>query len=90
MAILSMDVMNIHCWLLLLDGVYTTNRHGKGRFQYVSAPLSDELTSLVHTIGHRIARFLERQGILERDMEQSYLTLQEDDDPMAQIHEDSK
>ena len=33
------------------------------------------LTSLVHTISHRIARFLERQGLLERDMEQSYLTL---------------
>ena len=66
----------------LLDGVYTTNRHGKRRFQYVSAPLSDKLTSLVHTICHRIAHFLERQGILERDMEQSYLALEEDDDLM--------
>ena len=73
--------LNVHFHMLLLDGVYTTNRHGKGRFQYVSAPLSDELTSLVHTISHRIACFLERQGILERDMEQSYLTLEEDDDP---------
>ena len=40
----------------------------------------------MHTISHRIARLLERQGILERDMEQSYLTLDEDDDPMGQIH----
>ena len=39
----------------------------------------------MHTISHRIARFLERQGLLERDMEQSYLTLEEDDDPMGQI-----
>ena len=70
---------------MLLDGVYTTNQYGKRRFQYVSAQLSDELTSLVHTISHRIARFLERQGILERDIEQSYLTLEEDDDPMGQI-----
>ncbi len=78
--------LNVHFHMLLLDGVYTTNRHGKRRFQYVRAPLSDELTSLVHTISHRIARFLERQGLLERDMEQSYLTLEEDDDPMSQIH----
>ena len=63
--------------------------HGKRRFQYVSAPLSDELTHLVHTISHRIARFLERQGLLERDMEQSYLILEEDDDPMSQIHRHS-
>ena len=70
---------------LLADGVYTTNRYGKHRFQYVSAPLSDEITGLVHTISHRIACFLERQGMLERDMEQSYLTLEEDDDPMGQI-----
>jgi hypothetical protein len=66
-------------------GVYTINRYGKRRFQYVSAPLSDELTSLVHTISHRIVRFLERQGILERDMEQSYLTFEDDDDLMGQI-----
>ena len=36
-------------------------------------------------LSHRTARFLERQGLLERDMEQSYLTLEEDDDPMGQI-----
>ena len=77
--------LNVHFHMLLLDGVYTTNRYGKRRFQYVRAPLSDELTGLVHTISHRIARLLERQGLLERDMEQSYLTLEEDDDPMQQI-----
>jgi len=54
--------LNVHFHMLLLDGVYTTNRHGKRRFQYVSTTLSDELTHLVHTISHRIARFLERQG----------------------------
>ena len=67
--------LNVHFHMLLLDGVYTTNRYGKHRFQYVSSPLSDEFTGLVHTISHRITRFLERQGMLERDMEQSYLAL---------------
>ena len=67
--------LNVFFHMLLLDGVYTTSRYGKHWLQYASAPLSDELTSLVHTIRHRIARFLERQGMLERDIEQSYLTL---------------
>jgi hypothetical protein len=44
------------------------------------------LTELVHTIGHRVAAFLEREGILERDEENSYLTLDEgDEDPMRQV-----
>jgi hypothetical protein len=77
--------LNVHFHMLLLDGVYTTNRHGKQRFQYVHAPLSSELNSLLYTISQRIARYLERQGLLERDMEQSYLTLDEDDDSLGTL-----
>lgn len=36
--------------------------------------LPDELTQLTHTLARRIGRFLERQGLLERDTEQGYLT----------------
>ncbi|ECM6147938.1 IS91 family transposase, partial [Escherichia coli] len=28
---------------------------------------------LTHTIAHRVGRYLERQGLLERDVENSYL-----------------
>ena len=49
--------LNVHFHMLLLDGVYTIIRHGKRRFQYVSTPLSDELTHLVHTISHRMPVF---------------------------------
>ena len=66
-------ILNAHFHMPLLGRVYTTNRYGKCRFQFASALLLSELTSLVHTIGHRIARFLERQDLLERDMEQNYL-----------------
>ena len=31
--------------------------------------MRDELSQLTHTIAHRIARYLERQGLLERDIE---------------------
>ncbi len=38
------------------------------------APTNDELTHLTHTIAHRVARYLERQGLLERDTGHTYLT----------------
>jgi hypothetical protein len=44
------------------------------------------LTELVHRITHRVAGFLEREGILERDEENSYLNLAEGaEDPMQQV-----
>ncbi len=56
------------------------------RFRWVKAPTSVELTRLTHTIARRIARFLERQGLLERDAENSYLTSDgADEDPMNQL-----
>ena len=61
--------------MLFLDGVYLDVVNGSpARFLWVKAPTSDELTRLVHTIAQRIARFLERQGLLEQDAEQGYLT----------------
>jgi hypothetical protein len=52
----------------------------------VKAPTSAELTRLVHTIAHRVGRFLERQGLLERDMENSYLASDSvEDDPMTPL-----
>jgi len=56
------------------------------RFHRVKAPGLKELTKLVHTISHRVARFLERRGLLERDEEDSYLTLDCLDEPMHQLH----
>ncbi len=44
------------------------------RFRWVKAPTSAELTQLTHTIAQRVGRFLERQGLLERDAENSYLS----------------
>jgi hypothetical protein len=44
------------------------------------------LTELVQTISHRVVGYLERQGILERDEENSYLNLEEGaEDPMQQV-----
>ena len=61
--------------MMFLDGVYAENKQGKPRFFRVNAPVPDKLSALLHTISHRVARFLECKGVLERDIENSYLQL---------------
>ncbi|MCU7850225.1 MAG: IS91 family transposase [Candidatus Thiodiazotropha sp. (ex Lucinoma kastoroae)] len=78
--------LNIHFHMLFLDGVYVDSPNGAARFRWVKAPSSAELTQLAHTIAYRVGRFLERQGLLERDAENSYLASDVvDDDPMHQL-----
>lgn len=78
--------LNVHFHMLFLDGVYTTMPWGKSRFHRTSAPNQRELANLVYTLSHRVAGFLEREGILERDTENSYLNLEQaDEDPMQQV-----
>lgn len=67
--------LNVHFHMLFVDGVYADNS-GKQRFQSVQAPSYADLHRLVHTLSHRIARYLERQGLLERDSENTWLTLE--------------
>ena len=70
--------------MLFLDGVYIDAP--KTKFKRVMAPSHEELVQLVHTVSHRIARFLERRGLLVRDAENAYLDLQpEDESPMDTI-----
>ena len=59
--------------MLFLDGVYIERPDGSLRFRWVKAPTSAELAGLTQTLARRIGRFLERQGLLERDAENSYL-----------------
>jgi ribosomal protein S27E len=70
--------LNIHFHMLLLDGVYTGGHaaQDKPRFQRVKAPDRAELEQLVYTISERTGRYLERQGLLERDLDNSYLALE--------------
>ncbi|ROO22377.1 transposase, partial [Salinisphaera orenii YIM 95161] len=78
--------LNLHFHMLFLDGVYVERPDGRVRFRWVKAPLSAELTQLADTIAHRVGRYLERQGLLERDAEHSYLAGEDlDDDPMSNV-----
>jgi hypothetical protein len=56
--------------MLFFDGVYVDNWKGTW-FRWVKAPTSAELAQLSQTIARRVGRFLERQGLLERDAENS-------------------
>jgi hypothetical protein len=53
--------------MLFLDGVYVDRLDGSARFRWVSSPATQELTQLSQTIARRVGRYLERQGLLERD-----------------------
>ena len=67
--------LNIHFHMIFVDGVYIAGApDSRVRFRWVKAPTSEELNQLTHTIAQRIARYLERQGFLVRDAENSYLT----------------
>lgn len=53
-------------------GVYIERPDGSLRFRWVRAPISTELAGLTQTLARRIGRYFERQGLLERDAENSY------------------
>ena len=72
------------------SGVYVQDGAGSFAFHYNRAPTADQLTAVLHTISQRVASFLERRGILERDEGNSYLNLDGlDEDPMQELHSHS-
>jgi hypothetical protein len=72
--------------MLFVDGAYSRNQYGKVVFKRTRAPEKDELCKLVNQISLRVAAYLERQGYLERDEENSYLQLDGmEEDPMQQL-----
>ena len=65
--------------MLFLDGVYLTTAAGPS-FRRVEALTPAALDLLVHTLSDRIARHLERRGLLVRDAENDFLTVDASDD----------
>jgi hypothetical protein len=81
-----MELMTPSAWRSILGTEANMPPHRVQMRKSTHAPNQQELTELVHTISHRVAGFLEREGILERDEENSYLNLEEgDEDPMQQV-----
>ena len=65
--------------MLFLDGVIT-QKHGKMTFTRVKAPGHSVMEALVNTISHRIAQYLEKAGLIQRDIDNTYLNLPIDDE----------
>jgi len=82
--------LNIHFHMLFLDGVYTrgTKRYPM-RFLKVKSPTKAELTRLTLKIAQRVGRYLERQGLIERDTGSIFLSPEavdaSDEDPTNQL-----
>ena len=71
--------------MLLLDGVYVA-ADNRLRFKRVNASGKAEIEALVRTLSKRVGRHLEREGLLVRDLDSSYLALEpHDDDGLAQV-----
>lgn len=69
--------LNVHFHILYLDGVYITGLdESKQLFRGIRAPDQAALQALVSTIASRLARFLVKEGLLEQDVENSYLSLE--------------
>jgi hypothetical protein len=72
--------LNIHFHMLFLEGAISENPWGGTTFTRIKAPSHDDMVALVHTISQRIARYLEKVGLVERDMENSFLNFPIDDE----------
>jgi hypothetical protein len=69
--------LNIHLHMLVLDGAYLVDTEPPV-FRRIAPPSLAELQALVERLAERIGHALERQGILARDAESSYLELDPD------------
>lgn len=65
--------LNVHFHMIFLDGVYVPMGN-QPIFRHVPAPTSVQLQVLVQQIAERVGRLLERRGLVERDMENAWLS----------------
>lgn len=72
--------------MLFLEGAISESTRGGTTFTRIKAPSHDIMITLLHTISQRIARYLEKVGLVLRNMENSYLNLPVgDDDSLLQL-----
>lgn len=77
--------LNIHFHMLFMDGAYVTAQSDL-YFRRVKPPAATELDALIYRISERVGRYLERVGLLVRDIDTSYLSLEaRDDTPMDDL-----
>ncbi len=66
--------LDVHFHMLFLDGVYRADGTDPPVFRPVAAPGANELQQLVEQIAARVGQVLERRGLIERDIENAWLS----------------
>jgi len=77
--------LNIHFHMLFLDGVYLTEGANSPTFRHVAAPGANELQALVEQIAAGVGQVLERRGLIERDIENSWLAAGAEPGPLDDL-----
>jgi hypothetical protein len=78
--------LNIHFHMLFVEGTISENPWGGTTFTRIKAPTHKDMATLVHIISQRIARYLEKVGLVVCDMENSFLNLPlDDEDSLLQL-----
>ncbi len=72
--------------MLFLEGAISQNPWGDTTFTRIKVPSHSNMVELVHTISHRIAQYLEKVGLIQRDMDNTFLDLPiDDEDSLLQL-----
>lgn len=69
-----------HFHMLFLEGAISENSWGSTTFTRIKAPSLSDMVELVHTVSQSIPKYLEKAGLVERDIENSFRNLPVDDD----------
>ena len=77
--------LNIHFHMLFLDGVYLTDGAHSPVFRYVAAPGANELQGLLEQIAARVGQALEKRGLIERDIENAWLSAGAEPGPLDDL-----
>jgi ribosomal protein S27E len=81
--------LNIHFHMLFLEGVIKIEQ-GQTKFKCVKAPSHSDMERLINTISHRIAQYLEKVGLIQRDIDNTFLNLSiDDEDSLLQLQASS-
>jgi len=77
--------LNVHCHMIFLDGVYLPAGDGPPVFRPVPAPSAALLQGLAQLIAERIGNKLAKRGLIERDMDNAWLTTDGEGGPLDDL-----
>ena len=74
--------------MMFPDGVYSF-KNGRSKFHFTTPPSNRELDKLLTSLVQRVVRFLERRGLIQRDEDQAFLSLNSAPSAMDQVQSSS-